>query len=169
MKTLFRTVLSLTLIIWLGAEIFFPVVAAVTFKVLRPDTHTAGEIVGHLLRVLHGMGLACGLVALALLLMAQRWKIFQRRTVLAPKALLVAMIALTVYSQVGIIPAMERDRIAAGGDVDAAQADNPSRLDFEKLHKRSVWVEEAVLLFGLTTVVLLARAEDDTERELAHS
>jgi hypothetical protein len=38
MKTLFRTLLYLALIIWLGAEIFFPVVAAITFETLRPDT-----------------------------------------------------------------------------------------------------------------------------------
>jgi hypothetical protein len=31
MKTLLRTLLYLALIVWLGAEIFFPVVAAITF------------------------------------------------------------------------------------------------------------------------------------------
>ncbi len=159
MKTLFRTVLSLALIVWLGAEIFFPVVAAVTFKVLQPDTHTAGAIVGHLLRILHGMGLASGLVALVVLALAPVWGVYKPLTVLAPMALLAVMLGLTVYSQVGIIPAMERDRIAAGGAIDAAEAANPSRVDFENLHYRSVWVEEAVLLLGLLTVVLVARAE----------
>ena len=57
MKTLFRTLLYLSLIVWLGAEIFFPVVAAVTFQTLQPDTHTAGTIVGTLLRILHGTGI----------------------------------------------------------------------------------------------------------------
>jgi hypothetical protein len=163
MKTLFRTVLSLALIVWLGAEIFFPVVAAVTFKVLQPDTHTAGAIVGHLLRILHGMGLASGLVALVVLALAPVWGVYQRGAVLLPMGLLVVMIGLTVYSQVGIIPAMERDRIVAGGVVDAVGADNSTRVDFERLHKRSVWVEEAVLLLGLVTVVLVANAENNRE------
>ena len=57
MKTLFRTLLYLALMVWLGAEIFFPIVAATTFGVLQPNTHTAGAIVGQLLRILHGMGL----------------------------------------------------------------------------------------------------------------
>jgi len=39
---------------------------------------------------------------------------------------LVAMIALTSYSQFAIIPAMERDRIAAGGTIDAADAATPA-------------------------------------------
>jgi len=62
MKTVLRTLLYLALIVWLGAEIFFPVVAAITFMTLRADTHTAGTIVGQLLRILHGMGMVSGLV-----------------------------------------------------------------------------------------------------------
>jgi len=73
--------------------------------------------------------------------------------------LVLVMVALTVYAQFGIIPAMERDRIAAGGAIDAADTANPSRVHFEKLHNRSEHVEEAILLLGLATVVLVARAE----------
>ena len=160
MKTLFRTLLYLALIVWLGAEIFFPIVAAITFETLRPDTHTAGMIVGSLLRILHGMGLVSEMVALALLALAPAWGIYKPRAVLAPMGLLVLMIGLTVYSQFGIIPAMERDRIAAGGAIDAADPANPSRIDFNKLHNRSEHVEGAILLLGLATVVFVARAEN---------
>ncbi|HEY1255755.1 MAG TPA: DUF4149 domain-containing protein [Terracidiphilus sp.] len=163
MKTLFRTVLSLALIVWLGAEIFFPVVAFVTFKVLQTDTHMAGVIVGHTLRILHGMGLASGGVALVLLARAPVWGIYKPRAVLAPMGLLAVMIGLTIYSQTGIIPAMERDRISAGGAIDAANAANPSRVDFKRLHDRSVAVEETVLLLGLVTVVLVAKAEAEKQ------
>ena len=159
MKTLLRTLLYLALIVWLGAEIFFPVVAAITFTTLRPDTHTAGTIVGHLLRILHGMGLVSGIVALALLALAPAWNIYKPRAVLAPMILVVLMIALTAYSQFAIIPAMERDRIAAGGAIDAADAANPSRIQFNKLHNRSEHVEEAILLLGVATVALVASAE----------
>jgi hypothetical protein len=159
LKTLLRTLLYFALIVWLGAEIFFPVVAAITFTTLRPDTHTAGTIVGQLLRILHGMGLVSGMVALALLALAPAWSIYKPRAVLAPMGLVVLMIAFTVYSQFVIIPAMERDRIAAGGAIDQAEAANPSRIHFNKLHNRSEHVEEAILLLGLATVVLVARAE----------
>jgi hypothetical protein len=73
--------------------------------------------------------------------------------------LLLLMILCTCYSQFGIIPAMERDRVAAGGDINAADESNPSRIHFNKLHVRSERVEEAILLFGLATVVLVAKAE----------
>ena len=159
MKTLFRIVLYLALIVWLGAEIFFPIVAAVTFKTLMPNTHTAGAIVGHLLRILHFMGLASGMVALALLALAPVGKIYKSRIVLAPMSLLIVMIGLTLYSQFGIIPAMERDRIAAGGSINAVAVTDPSRMDFERLHHRSVHVEGAILLLGLATVIFVAKAE----------
>jgi hypothetical protein len=50
---------------------------------------------------------------------------------------------------------MERDRIAAGGDVDAASANNPARLDFERLHPLSEKVEGTALLLGLAVAVLM--------------
>ena len=159
MKTLLRTLLYLALIVWLGAEIFFPVVAAITFTVLRPDTHTAGTIVGELLRILHGMGIVSGLVVLALMALAPAWGIFKPHSVLAPMMLVMLMLACTAYSQFGIIPAMERDRASAGGAIDTLDSTNPITVHFNKLHNRSEHVEEAILLFGLITVVLVARAE----------
>jgi hypothetical protein len=159
MKTLLRTLLYLALIVWLGAEVFFPIVAAITFMTLQPDTHAAGTIVGQLLRILHNMGLVSGLIALALLALAPGWGIYKAKSSLAPMVLLVIMLACTVYSQFGIIPAMERDRLAAGGNINAVDATNPNRVHFDALHVRSEHVEEAVLLIGLVTVILVARAE----------
>jgi hypothetical protein len=159
MKTLLRTMLYLALIVWLGAEIFFPVVAAVTFISLQPNTHAAGNIVGQLLRILHGMGLVSGMIALALLALAPAWGIYKPRAVLPPMGLVVLMIVLTAFSQFVIIPSMEKDRIAAGGAIDTNDVANPNTIDFNKLHNRSETVEEAVLLFGLLTVILVAKAE----------
>ncbi len=159
MKTLFRSLLYLALIVWLGAEIYFPIVAAITFNTLRPDTHTAGMIVGQLIHILHGMGLVSGMVALAVLALAPACGIYKPRAVLAPMALLVVMIAATVYSQYGIIPAMDRDRRAAGGAIDTTDITNHTTIHFNTLHQRSVFVEESVLLLGLATVVLVAWAE----------
>ncbi len=159
MKTLLRALLSFSFIVWIGAEIFFPIVAAITFNSLQPDTHAAGAIVGQLLRILHGMGLVAGVVALAVLALAPAWGIYKPRTALAPMALLVVMIAATVYSQFAIIPAMDRDRKAAGGAIDNTDIANPTTIHFNTLHQRSVLVEESVLFLGLATVGLLAWAQ----------
>ncbi|HKF46896.1 MAG TPA: DUF4149 domain-containing protein [Terracidiphilus sp.] len=158
MKTVLRTLLYLAFIVWLGAEVFFPVVAAITFMTV-PDTHIAGTVVGSLLRILHSMGMVSGIIALALLALAPAWSIYKPRSVLAPMALLVLMIICTAYSQWIIIPAMERDRITAGGAINTADPQNATTADFNRLHNRSTHVEEAVVLLGLATVVLVARAE----------
>ena len=158
MKTLLRSLLYLALIVWLGAEVFFPVVAAVTFMTV-PDTHLAGTVVGQTLRILHSMGLVAGVVALILLALAPAWNIYKSKPVLAPMVLLVVMIACTAYSQWGIIPAMERDRIAAGGAINTQDRADPQVADFNRLHNRSTLVEETVLLLGVVTVVLVAYAE----------
>jgi uncharacterized membrane protein len=158
MKTLLRALLYLALIVWLGGDIFFPVVAAISFRT-QPDTHLAGTIVGQLLRILQSMGLVSGIVGLALLALAPTWNIYKSRTVIAPMVALVLMLGLTAYSQFGIIPAMERDRIAAGGAIDTTDTASPYTQDFNRLHGRSTSIFEAVSLLGLATVVLVARAE----------
>ena len=159
MKILLRSLLFLALIVWLGAEIFFPVVAAITFQTLHPDTHTAGSIVGQLLRILHGMGIISALVALALLALAPAYGMYKPNSVLAPMLLVVLSLGLMVYSQFGITPAMERDRIAAGGAIDTGDPANPITVHFNRLHNRSERVEGAVMILGLVTVVLIAWAE----------
>ncbi len=159
MRTFLRSLFWLALIVWLGSEVFFPIVAAVTFMTLMPDTHLAGTIVGSLLRILHEIGLGAGVVALIVLAVAPTVRVFSSRAVIAPMVLLVAMIAGTAYSQFGIIPAMERDRIAAGGVIDAAPPNSPYRMDFNRLHMRSEYVEEGILLLGVLTVVLVSWAD----------
>ena len=67
------------------------------------------------------------------------------------------MLALTSFSQFWIIPKMEGYRIAAGGAIDAVAADDPNRIDFNKLHIVSERVEEGVLLAGIVVVALVAR------------
>lgn len=159
MKTLLRTLLYLALIVWLGAEVFFPVVAAITFMTLPGQTHVAGSIVGQLLRILHNMGLVAGIVALLLLALAPAWNIYKSRAVIPPMILLLFMLCCTAYSQFVIIPSMERDRISAGGAIDTTDTSNPITVHFNRLHKLSTNVEGAVLLIGLVTVVFVARAE----------
>ncbi len=76
------------------------------------------------------MGLVSGMVALAVMALAAAWGIYKPRAKLAPMALIALMIAFTVHSPFGIIPAMERDRIAAGGSIDATSTltTRPSRI-----------------------------------------
>lgn len=69
------------------------------------------------------------------------------------------MCAATAYIHWNVLPAMDADRVLAGGDVSAAEATNPARIHFDKLHVRSERVEGAVLLIGLGVVFLISREQ----------
>jgi len=154
MDGLLRVLRLLAMVLWVGGLVFFAfVVAPVSFQLLS-STHLAGMVVAGTLGGLNRIGLVCGLM----FLMATRWKFDARssgRLALAQLLCVAGMMAATMFVQWSIVPRMERDRIAAGGDVDAAPADNPARLDFERLHPLSEKVEGAALFLGLGVVVVM--------------
>jgi hypothetical protein len=151
-----RALRLLTIVVWVGGLGFFAfVLAPVAFGVL-PSTHEAGMVVRGTLTVLNGMGQLCGgLFALATIVLWSRARVQARNLLLTQLLFVVLMMAATAYVQVSIMPAMERDRIAAGGIIDAAPPDNPARMDFDRLHARSEKVEGAVLLLGFLEVMLM--------------
>ena len=161
MSEFLRVVRLLAMAVWVGGLVFFAfVVAPVAFHVL-PTKHDAGMVVAGTLGVLNHVGLVCGGVfnfATIILLIDPSTPIVGRRRRM-PLALELffcsLMMVVTMVVQFRIVPAMERDRIAVGGDVDRAAPDNPARLDFERLHPVSEKVEGAALFLGLGVVVLM--------------
>lgn len=162
MTTLLRILRLYPLALWVGGEVFFVLVAAIAFSVL-PDKHTAGLIVRSALMDLHRIGIGAGVVYLVATLGLMTMDRTGQRVRFVEIVLVAAMLLLTLYSQLGVIPRMETDRLSLGGDVTAAPADNPARLDFDRLHQRSVSLEGAVLVGGL---VLIALAPIEQRRRL---
>lgn len=158
MTTLLRILRLYPLALWVGGEIFFVVVAGIAFTVL-PNAHTAGLVVRSALIDLHRIGIGAGVVYLLATLGFMTAQRGGQRIRLVEILLVAVMLILTMYSQFGVIPQMERDRLSLGGDVNAAAADSPARLDFDRLHKLSVNLEGAVLLGGLA-LIALAPIED---------
>lgn len=155
MLAVLRILRLLAVVVWVGGLIFFAfVVAPIAFSVL-PSTHIAGTVVAGTLNVLNWIALACGI--LFLLVASSLWSKVEaaRRLIAAELWLILVMIAISAIIQWRIVPAMERDRIAAGGDIDAAPRDNPARIDFERLHPLSEKLEGVVLFAGLGVVILM--------------
>ena len=150
-----RVVRLLTMVVWVGGLVFFAfVVVPVAFGVL-PTKHEAGMVVAGTLGILNRMGDVCAFLFAAATggLYKRGWR--GNRLLTAELVLALGMISATALIQWRIMPAMERDRIAAGGDIDAAAPGNPARADFERLHPISEKLEGAVLFLGLGVVVLL--------------
>ena len=152
-----RAIRLVTIVIWVGGLIFFAfVLAPVAFSVLA-SSHEAGLVVRGTLTTLNTMGQICGLLfALSTLVLCSRAGTGGRKFLLAQALLVFLMMAATAVVQLRIIPAMERDRIDAGGEINSAPPNNPARTDFNRLHAISEEVEGAVLLLGVATLVLMA-------------
>jgi hypothetical protein len=150
-----RFLMLLALVVWLGALIFFPVVAQTAFTVL-PSIHLAGPVVRNSLIDLHWMGLAAGSVFLTCSLIYNRITVGRFRVFSPSHMLVVIMLALTAISQFKIIPRMDALRISAG-EIAALSPDNPIRGQFDSLHVWSTRIETAVLLLGLIVLYSVAR------------
>ena len=164
MTTVFRILRLLALSAWVGGIVFFGFVARVAFTSL-PGPHEAGIVVRGSLVELHHLGLLAGVVYLlaTLALLATQRDTHPIRA--AELALVLAMLALTIYSQFSILPRMERDRLALGGDISPANADTPQHKHFDRLHGLSVKFEGAILIEGLLLLAMAAvHGRDDFDR-----
>ena len=152
MQLTFRAIRLISLALWVGGIVFFLAVANVAFKTM-PDAHYAGIIVRGSLLALHRIGLFAGAVYLffTLALLATHDSHPARAVEVA---LVVSMMALTLYLQQSVIPHMETDRLTLGGDVQAAPPDNPARQRFDRLHTLSTRLEGVVLLEGLALLCM---------------
>jgi uncharacterized membrane protein len=155
---LVRILRHLSIVVWVGGIIFFAFILAPVAFHLLPSQHEAGIVVGGTLRVLDVVGLVCGgIFWIATLVLYLRSNPAAKLGYGAQLVIVSVMMLATAHLHMGILPAMEVDRVQAGGDIEASPATNPAHIHFERLHKRSEQVEGAVLLCGLGIVVLMAR------------
>jgi len=168
MTTLLRIIRLLCLALWVGGLAFFGAVAYIAFTTL-PDGQQAGAVVRGSLIMIHRIGFAAGLIYLiaTLALLATQRDTHPVRA--AELALVVAMLALTAYSQFSIIPQMESDRVALtaqyGIDVDKTPPSDPRHEHFDRLHQLSVKLEGAILIEGVLLLAMAAiHGRDDFDR-----
>ena len=157
MNTLLRYLKFLSLGIWVGSIVYMAFVVAPAAFATLPSQDLAGAMVGVVLTKLHWLGVICGGVYVAsAVALARSPKGLVRASTLA----VIAMIVLTLVSQLGIIPKMNTLRREMGS-IEQTSESNPLRRQFDSLHVVSVRVEGAVLLLGLAAIFL-------TVRELPH-
>lgn len=141
---------------WVGAIIFLSFVEAPGVFGLLSNREQAGNIVGYSLTRLHYIGIIAAVVYLLAgvgLGKSVKW-------LTAPAAILVlAMLALTIASERGVRPRINRVRAQIPSSVDAMPADNPLRAQFDRLHRVSVQLEGATLLVGVVALFLTARKQ----------
>jgi len=153
MTTFFRTIEFLSLGLWLGADAFLSFVVAPGAFAILGNRDAAGMMVGFALARLHFAGIFLGLVFLvARIARTHDFSSFTGAAALC----VVLMVLLTAASQFTVSSRMEtlkREMVS----VQNTPETDPRRVEFTRLHHRSVAFEGAVLLFGLAGMCLLVR------------
>jgi hypothetical protein len=153
MTTFFRTIEFLSLSLWLGADAFLSFVVAPGAFAILGNRDAAGMMVGFSLARLHFAGITLGLVFLVARL--ARTRNFGSFTS-APALSVVLMVLLTAASQFSVSDRMEALKKEMVSVQNTPETD-PRRVEFNRLHHRSVAFEGAVLLLGLAGAFLLVR------------
>lgn len=146
---LLRFLMILSLAVWLGGIVFFGAVMAPALFSILPKRELAGAVVTRTLGGLHWIGIVAAVVFLACSLLATR-------TIAWRDGLVVAMLALTLVSQFGVARRMQALR-ANMVEIDAVAPSDPRRVEFNRLHRISTGLEQAVLLLGLVVLWTLSR------------
>ena len=156
--SIFRFLMLLSLMVWVGGVIFFAFVVAPTVfhPGVLPSRQLAGAVVSRSLGILHWMGLVCGVVFLITSVIESQIingvpSLFSTRNLLV-----CAMILLTLISMFAISTRMLelRNQMVF---IDSVPHDDARRVEFNRLHIWSTRLESTVLLLGLAVIFLTSR------------
>jgi uncharacterized membrane protein len=154
-----KAVMLLCLIVWIGGIIFFAFVLAPTVFTVLPTHELAGNVVNPSLTRLHWMGVISGVVFLLCSLLYNRLRYARLRVLSGSHVLMLIMLALTLISQLSVIPRMDALRQEMGV-IDSVTPSDSRRIAFNRLHIWSTDLEGGVLVLGLGVVALIARRLD---------
>jgi len=153
MQTLLRTLEFTCLSLWLGSVAFLSFVVAPGAFAILGNRDAAGMMVGFALARLHIAGIFLGLAFLgARLARTHDFGSFTNAAALC----VVLMVLLTAGSQFTVSNRMEALKKEMVSVQNTPETD-PRRVEFNRLHHRSVAFEGAVLLLGLAGMYLLVR------------
>lgn len=154
MLALLRYLMLLALAVWLGGIVFFGAVMAPALFQILPKRELAGAVVTRTLSGLHWIGIFAAVIFLVC-------SALYSRSAGAPFGwrnwLVAGMLALTLASQFGVSRRMQRLR-ADMVEIDSVAANDPRRVEFNRLHRVSTGLEQAVLVMGLAALWSVARA-----------
>lgn len=166
MGYILRALRLLAMVVWVGGLIFFASVEAPAAFHVMGTTRQFALLIGGSIAGINHLGRMSGMIFIVCSLLLWKRSSPLTRKLLGFEVLLAAlMFAAVVYVQTHVVPAMERDRAAVGGDIASVPPGNPIRSHFDALHAESERIEGTALFLGLAVVLLMAG--EDTRRDVA--
>jgi Domain of unknown function (DUF4149) len=138
--------------LWLGAMAFFSfVVAPSAFAVLRQQ-QLAGALVSRTLGALEIIGIIIGALLIAMLIFSRE----RDRAFLYELIALALMTVSMLVSRFVVSGRMHELRVSLG-EIAQLAANDPARVEFDRLHQYSVWLMGFNILGAIALIVYLAR------------
>jgi len=138
--------------LWLGAMAFFSfVVAPSAFAVLQQQ-QLAGALVSRTLGALEIIGIIAGALLIAILFISRE----RDRAFLYELIALALMTASMLVSHFVVSRRMHELRMRLG-EIAQLAANDPARVEFDRLHQYSVWLMGFDILGAIALIVYLAR------------
>ncbi len=138
--------------LWLGAMAFFSfVVAPSAFAVLQQQ-QLAGALVSRTLGALEIIGMIAGALLIAILFISRE----RDRAFLYELIALALMTASMLVSHFVVSRRMHELRMSLG-EIAQLAANDPARVEFNRLHQYSVWLMGFDILGAIALIVYLAR------------
>jgi hypothetical protein len=138
--------------LWLGAMAFFSFVVAPSAFVVLQQQQLAGALVSRTLGALEIIGIIAGAILIALLF-------FSRERDRAFLYELIALALMTVSMLVShfVVSRRMHDLRMSLGEIAQLAANDPARVEFDRLHQYSVWLMGFDILGAIALIVYLAR------------
>lgn len=137
--------------LWLGAMAFFSfVVAPAAFSAL-PSQQLAGAVVSRTLGVMEIIGIALGVLLILILSFSKE----RGKAALFEMIALVLMTVSMCVSHFAVSNRLHEMRVQFG-EIAKLAPDNPTRVEFDRLHQYSVWLMSFDIAGAITLIVILS-------------
>lgn len=157
-----RYLALVALVVWVGGMVILGLlVAPQTFRVLQASNPAdgrilAGALFGAILRQFHLVAYACGAV-LFVCLFAMKFLGPPPHAFVARVALVVIMLALTLYSGVPLTRELAQVQSQVSGPVSQLSKEDPRRVQFDRLHRTSTLLMTVNMGLGLVLLFWYVR------------
>ncbi|HEY9431966.1 MAG TPA: DUF4149 domain-containing protein [Blastocatellia bacterium] len=138
--------------LWLGAMAFFSfVVAPSAFAVLQQQ-QLAGALVSRTLDALEIIGIIAGAILIALLFFSK-----ERDRAFLYELIALALMTVSMLVSHFVVSRRMHDLRMSLGEIAQLAANDPARVEFDRLHQYSVWLMGFDILGAIALIVYLAR------------
>jgi len=152
----FAEIFLLTL--WLGSMIFFSFAVAPSAFAVLPTRELAGALVTNTISKVEMLGIVIGPLLILVQLASWNTVASSKRAKILKIVLIAIMFAAAALSRFWISPEMVSLRAAMGGHIDDVPAADPLRIQFNGLHKYSVWLMSVAVFGGILLEFVTVRS-----------